>query len=454
MDSLIIDQPQDDAADTTNALTIPKTLTAAVVFASAKGVDDVLERLKTAARAEPRDISTKKGRAALASLALKIASSKVRLDEMGKDLVADLKAQTGSVDAERRRIRDELDALKVEIRQPLTDWENAEKDRIEAFENAIAGIMAWRSIDEALTSEDLEERCAILREAKDRDWQEFVDRAHSAIASTIDVLSAEIVARSLKAAADAEAARLAEEQSERDRIERERLQAEREKQIAAEAAENAKREAEEKAARAAEVARLEHERVEREAREAAAAAETERQRIEGEKQAAIERAETAERARIEKQRVDYIRSLIDHIVDCGNGIIGGDPYPYGILFRELEEKVVIDDSFAEFKGEAIAARATALKKLTDGQERQAASARQAERDKELAVENEQKRVAAEKAAEEAEADKRAKRKNHVRAINREAMAALIAKGGLSEGAAQAVITVIAKNEIPHITIAY
>lgn len=407
MDSLIIDQPQDEAADTTNALTIPKTLTAAVVFASPKGVDDVLERLKTAARAEPRDISTKKGRAALASLALKIASSKVRLDEMGKDLVADLKAQTGSVDAERRRIRDELDALKVEIRQPLTDWENAEKDRIEAFENAIAGITAWRVIDEALTSEDLEERCAVLREAKDKDWQEFVDRAHSAIASTIDVLSVEITMRARKAAADAEAARLAEEQAERDRIERERLQAEREKQIAAEAAENAKREAEETAARAAQAAR---EATAEAKRQAEAQAETERQ-------AAAQRAREAEqKAAAERQRL------------------------------EREKQDIID----------AAARAEEQRKQDDINRETArlARERQVETEKQEAIEAERRRVAAEKAKEEAEADKRAKRKNHVRAINREAMAALIAKGGLSEGAAQAVITVIAKGEIPHITIAY
>jgi colicin import membrane protein len=61
----------------------------------------------------------------------------------------------------------------------------------------------------------------------------------------------------------------------------------------------------------------------------------------------------------EQQRIDYMRRMLKHIEDCGNGTIDGKPHPFGILFRELEEKIVIDDSFAEFKDEAIRAKSVA-----------------------------------------------------------------------------------------------
>ena len=82
----------------------------------------------------------------------------------------------------------------------------------------------------------------------------------------------------------------------------------------------------------------------------------------------------------EKRRVDYIKSLIQHIVDCGNGIIGGDPYPYPILFRELEEKITIDKAtFGEFELEAMKARDQAMAKLkTAFEEHQKREAERAE----------------------------------------------------------------------------
>lgn len=40
------------------------------------------------------------------------------------------KKQTGEIDAARKKARDTLDALRDEVRKPLTDWE-AEQERIE-----------------------------------------------------------------------------------------------------------------------------------------------------------------------------------------------------------------------------------------------------------------------------------------------------------------------------------
>lgn len=92
-------------------------------------VQKILEAVEARARAEVPDLSTAKGRQAIASLAFKVARSKTFLDNVGKDLAADWKKQAANVDVLRRTIRDRLDALKDEVRAPLTQWEEAEKER-------------------------------------------------------------------------------------------------------------------------------------------------------------------------------------------------------------------------------------------------------------------------------------------------------------------------------------
>ena len=72
----------------------------------------------------------------------------------------------------------------------------------------------------------------------------------------------------------------------------------------------------------------------------------------------------------EEMHADYCRSIIQHIKACGMGVIDGCPQPLGILLHELESKVVIDDSFGDLKGEALAALGDAMKTLLAAQEKQ------------------------------------------------------------------------------------
>jgi hypothetical protein len=66
-------------------------------------------------------------------MAHKVARSKTYIDNAGKDLVAELKALPKQIDESRRVVRERLDALKDEVRRPLTEWE-AEQERIKAEE--------------------------------------------------------------------------------------------------------------------------------------------------------------------------------------------------------------------------------------------------------------------------------------------------------------------------------
>jgi len=105
-------------------------LTALKVFDNG-GAAKLIEDIEVEARRFVPDISTSKSRKEIASLAYKIARSKTALDKLGKDLVSDWKVKAKAVDLERKLIRDRLDALALEIRRPLTEWEESESRRIE-----------------------------------------------------------------------------------------------------------------------------------------------------------------------------------------------------------------------------------------------------------------------------------------------------------------------------------
>ncbi|RSV96110.1 hypothetical protein EGH52_27215, partial [Klebsiella aerogenes] len=116
---------------------------AMAVFTTKEQLDPIIEAIEKEARSLVPDVSTRKGRDAIASMAHKVARSKTYIDNAGKDLVAELKALPKQIDESRRIVRERLDALKDEVRRPLTEWE-AEQERIRVEE-------AWNAMyEEAL----------------------------------------------------------------------------------------------------------------------------------------------------------------------------------------------------------------------------------------------------------------------------------------------------------------
>lgn len=273
------------------------TLVPAEVFKPG-GVDALLASIAEKARAAKPDVSTKQGRGEIASLALKVAKSKTLLDDMGKQLVADWKARSGQVDAERRKVRDFLDALKEEVRAPLTKYEQAEEARIEAHEHSLAQITEGPGYGSDETAAELADRLAYLRVYPARDWQEFAQRAADLLAAEVartEGLHAAAVKREAEAA---ELARLRAEQEERARQEAARAQAEREARIATEAAEETARRAE------ADAKRREQEAIEAERRRVAAAR-------------AAEEAEAARRAANTAHKAKVNREVLTALAGCG-----------------------------------------------------------------------------------------------------------------------------------------
>ena len=123
-----------------------------VLFAPG-GLDQLLSRIAGEARALVPDTSTKKGRDAIASNAHKVARSKTYLEEIGKGYAAEIKELPKRVDAERKRVRNILQALQDEVRAPLTEWERAEA-ALQAEADALVHIILAKDLD-AMSSDDL-----------------------------------------------------------------------------------------------------------------------------------------------------------------------------------------------------------------------------------------------------------------------------------------------------------
>lgn len=237
---------------------------AMAVFTNNDQLDPLIEAIEKEARSLVPDVTTKKGRDAIASMAHKVARSKTYIDNAGKDLVAELKALPKQIDESRRVVRERLDALKDEVRRPLTEWE-AEQERIKA-EEAMNALHA-----EALA----------MNEEFDRQLAALIESDHEMALLMNDAFDREQAEKK----AEAERQRIAREE------EIKRLAEEKAKR---EAAEQAQREIDAAAARERE-AILAKERAEREQREAA-------ERSEREKQAAVE----AERRKAQEE-ADRIR---------------------------------------------------------------------------------------------------------------------------------------------------
>lgn len=279
--------------DTSTALAIPEPASLQVMFQKPDQITAMIERIEAEARAHAPDLSTVKGRKAIASLAYKIAQSKTALDKAGKDLNADLREKINVVDAERRKIRDRFDALKDEIRKPLDDWEAAEEARVDALKARLDRLDGATPAED--TSESLKALIARVEATIiDDSWQEYLPHAGKAKDATLIRLRTQLAATEKREAEAAELERLRAEAAAREEADRMRREAEEAeaRRIAAEKAE---------AERQAQIEREKQEAAERAAaraqREAEERAEAERKQ-EAEARAKRE-ADQAHRARIQ-----------------------------------------------------------------------------------------------------------------------------------------------------------
>lgn len=316
----------------------------AVQIFTGGGLNAVLDGIEAKVRAIPLDPSTATGREEIRSVAYRVIRAKTTLDAEGKKLTEGWREATKKVNDERKRSVERLDALAEEVRKPLTDFENKERDRVAAHEEALeelSGLLMMLRANPGTSAQLLAEHLsdyATIHPA--RDWEEFAIRAENVRSETVKQLTLLIDARRKYEAEQTELARLRTEETAR-------IQLEREEKLKAEAAETGRLEAERKAKAEADA----------EAKRVIEAAVTERKRVEAE----------TERVRKENERIQ---------LEAENA-----------RRREENEKIA------------------ALKRATDAESARVAAEKKAEEDKKLAAAKaaEELRAAEEKAARDAEA---------------------------------------------------
>ena len=238
------------------------------------GLDAYLDQIRQAVREVP-DLSTKKGRDRVASLAAQVSRSKTAIEKPGREYLKRLKEAVRPAEAEIKRFVDACDELRDATRRPLTEWE-AEQERIKAEEAM-----------NALHAEALE-----MNEEFNRQLAAQIEADHEMALLMNDKFDRDAA----EAQAEAERKRIAYEE-ELKRLAENAARLEVEQRAQREREEAAHREAVLKAqAEAAERHRIEAEqRAQREVEEA-------RQRAEQEKQAAI-----AAEQRKAQEEADHIK---------------------------------------------------------------------------------------------------------------------------------------------------
>jgi colicin import membrane protein len=299
-----------------NVLATVESLSALDVFEGDDAHEKLVVRLEEYVRAQPQDMATEKGRDAIRSLAAKVSRTKTGLDDLGKDFVAALKKQTGAVDAKRKLIRDRLDVLRDEVRNPLTVFEEAEANRVNEHERllvSLAGVAVFTAVP---TVAEIDDRLAKLEPFTTRFWEEFSDRAIEGIDEATNKLNGFRAATVKQEADAAELVALRKQVAENEAA---RVAA----KVEADKAENARIAAEQEAARTAEreQARLQREadlaiQAKQDAETAAArAVETERRRVA--KVEADAAAAAAKREANVRHRKKVLREIVDAMVASG-----------------------------------------------------------------------------------------------------------------------------------------
>ncbi|HHJ4323035.1 TPA: hypothetical protein ACQJWO_000141 [Klebsiella pneumoniae] len=216
----------------------------------AGGLDAYLEQIRQAVNEVP-DLTTKKGRDRVASLAAQVSRSKTAIEKPGREYLKRLKEAVRPAEAEIKRFVDACDELRDATRKPLTEWE-AEQERIKAEEamNALhAEALAMNEdFDRQLAAriESDHEMALLMNDAFDREQADKAaeaERQRIAHEEEIKRMAAAAASREVeqRAQREREEAALREaalkaqaEQAERDRIAAEQ-KAEADKKAAVEA---------------------------------------------------------------------------------------------------------------------------------------------------------------------------------------------------------------------------
>ena len=204
-------------------------------FQTQGGTDALFDRIAEQARSFIPDVTTRKGREEIGSVAMKVSKSKTLTEKYAKDLVAEEKARIKLIDDDRIQFCRKMDSLRDEILAPRDAWEQAEKDRVSGH-NAFIMSFVVMSAPQAYENRDSDFIKGIISEIENTvindSLEEFKDQAELAKFKALEVLRPALTDCEKYEAEQAELERLRKE--EQDRLQRERDEREQAAKIAAE----------------------------------------------------------------------------------------------------------------------------------------------------------------------------------------------------------------------------
>lgn len=378
-----------------------------MLYTESNSLTPYFEHIKASVNEVP-DLTTTKGRDRIASLAASVSRSKTAIEKPGRAYLKYLKAVVKPVEQNLKTFVDNCDALRDEVRAPLTKWEEEQRANQERLQAKVDYFgEEYQSMLENMPS-NLHERADFIKAVLDDIKAEPVGDDFELMQEAGEAAKADVISKMTlayqAALIESDNQRKVEALAEQERLAREQ-------RIADEAAAKAKADAE-------------------------AAAKAQIEQAENDKQAAIQRANQAS---IHKHAADQIIQLL-------NGWLA----KVGNTLNSAEAKQCLDEiSKIEFS-EATIGTETERVWVIYNSVYEAAKSRfhsfvKSEADK--AAKDEVERKAKE------EADRKAANVEHRRAINKAIMKQLMALGA-SEELGKAIITAAVNGELGAMIINY
>lgn len=226
-----------------------------IEYFSTGGLKPVLDDIEKMASDFTPDNSTKSGREVIRTQSIKVQKSRKHLEDLRLAIVSDWTTKTKLVNGEGKVAKDFLTKLQADIRLPLTEWEEVEKEKVAKINLVMNEISSYLIPDHELNSVALNSKLNALRNIPiDESFGDLEDQALEMKSKGIASHELAIDKAMNKETEQLELEALRSEKAIRD-------QRDHEERIAREAEEKAEKEAERKA-------QIEKERVETEKKEA------------------------------------------------------------------------------------------------------------------------------------------------------------------------------------------
>ena len=233
----------EQAKETTTAVSVLDDYSVIVVdqerllsfFTDPKSLDGLYDGIEKMAKGLVADPLTKEGASQIKGCAKQIASVKIKVDNIGKQVKADVNRLPTLIDDNRRSFVRKMEALQAEIRRPVTEIEERESeiDRIKTVHQHLMDA------DSATIKQNIESVKAI--ELTSEKWHESLEKATKAVTGEINALETMLKVAEKREEEARELEELRKKQDEADRIIREqKIREEAERKAREEAARNSK----------------------------------------------------------------------------------------------------------------------------------------------------------------------------------------------------------------------